>query len=282
MNLKNLTPLLLVAVKLVKFVKLFKSFKILGAAASTASYTLLFGWKEGLILMGVLAIHESGHWLAMKLVGLKTKGIYFIPFLGAALVPEETFENRKQEAIVALGGPVLGLATLLIFYPLLWATGQAIWQTAIALVLLIHLLNLLPIHPLDGGRIIKSIAFSFNRKVGLAVFILGALLGAYVLFHEDHWIAMIIIGFFFVVSAVFEVFPRNIDREIEIANQELDYAVDAKEEEKFKKRLSDLNRQKAILMGFGRMPLNLCLFVLVIYGSAIGMLIKVLYFGNAA
>jgi Zn-dependent protease len=45
---------------------------------------------------------------------------------------------------------------------------------------LINLINLLPIMPLDGGRIMKSIAYSIDSKVGL-VFLIVALVASVII-----------------------------------------------------------------------------------------------------
>ena len=67
--------------------KLFKSAKVVKAAlagASVAGYAWLFSIEFALMLIACLVVHEYGHVRAMKYFGIKTKGIYLIPF-GRAL-----------------------------------------------------------------------------------------------------------------------------------------------------------------------------------------------------
>jgi Zn-dependent protease len=65
--------------------KLFKSakvIKVLFAAGSLAAYSWLFSIEFAIALICCLVFHEYGHIKAMKYFGLKTKGIYLIPFVG--------------------------------------------------------------------------------------------------------------------------------------------------------------------------------------------------------
>ena len=75
-----------------------KAGKLLLALASFAAYVLLFTWQFAVIILGMLVIHECGHLRCMKHYGMKTRGIYLIPLLGAAVVAEDDFPSRRAEA----------------------------------------------------------------------------------------------------------------------------------------------------------------------------------------
>jgi Zn-dependent protease len=153
--------------------KAVKGTNLAMAAASAAAYSLIFSWKFALLLMLQLFVHEYGHVFAMKRTGMKVRGMYFIPFLGGLAVTEDAFTSRRQQAYVALNGPLWG--SLLCLAPLgLWAaTGQAAWAAVAAWWALINLFNLLPITPLDGGRAMNAFASSFSSGLGVAVGALG-------------------------------------------------------------------------------------------------------------
>lgn len=152
---------------LLKFGKSLKFGKAGLAVASAGAYSVLFSPEFAAILMISLFVHESGHIWAMKRYGIKTKGIYFIPFVGGAAVSESAFPSRKAEVVVALMGPIWGFGTALCCAGLYAATKHPLWAGASAWIALVNLFNLLPINPLDGGRVFKSIAFSMHSRLGI-------------------------------------------------------------------------------------------------------------------
>jgi len=165
--------LLSIGVKLAKVLKIGKFGLAIG---SMAAYAYIFSWQFAVLLMVSLFFHESGHIWAMKRCRLKTKGIYFIPFLGAAAVSEDIFKTRRDEVYIAIMGPIWGFS-LAIGTALIYVfTGNALFAAAAGWMAMVNLFNLLPINPLDGGRIMKSIAFSLNSKMGLVFLVVGVLL----------------------------------------------------------------------------------------------------------
>ena len=166
----------------VKFAKVAKVGKMGLAIGSMAAYVYIFTWQFAVLLMISLFFHESGHIWAMKRCGLKTKGIYFIPFLGAAAVSEGTFETRKNEAYIAIMGPIWGFALAVITLIGYYVTGNALFAASAGWMAMVNLFNLLPINPLDGGRIMKSIAFSIDSKMGLIFLVIGIIVSIFLTF----------------------------------------------------------------------------------------------------
>jgi Zn-dependent protease len=66
--------------------------------------------------------------------------------------------NAYVEALVGIGGPVLGSLGALVCLVLGWMTGSMIWFALASTGFLLNLFNLLPISPLDGGRIVGVIS----------------------------------------------------------------------------------------------------------------------------
>jgi Zn-dependent protease len=143
------------------------------AAASAATWSILFSWKFALAIMVQLFVHEYGHVHAMRKTGMKVRGLYFVPFLGALAVSQDAFTSRRQQAYVALNGPIWGSALALLPAGLWLWTGEATWAAVAAWWALLNLFNLLPITPLDGGRVMHSFAWSFSSSLGLAVSVAG-------------------------------------------------------------------------------------------------------------
>ncbi|MGB1291578.1 MAG: metalloprotease, partial [Pseudoalteromonas sp.] len=149
--------------------KVFKSAKVVKAAlagASVAGYAWLFTFEFALMLIACLVIHEYGHVRAMKYFGIKTKGIYLIPFVGGLAVSDEKITTRWQDVVISLMGPAFGLITSVLGVVLYYATEMEIFAGVAVLSALLNLFNLLPILPLDGGHVLKSISFSMRSWVG--------------------------------------------------------------------------------------------------------------------
>lgn len=162
--------------------------KIALAGASVAAYSVLFTWQFALILVAAIFIHEMGHVWSMRRCGMPVKGIYLLPFVGGVAVGQADAENRLSEAQnyeIAMMGPVFGLASvlpLLVGYAL---TGNDFLGASAAMVALINLFNLLPIFPLDGGRVLRALFASAGRGpmliamtlsvalTGVGLFVLG-------------------------------------------------------------------------------------------------------------
>ena len=170
-----------------------KAGKLLLALASFAAYAFLFTWQFAVIILGMLVIHEYGHLRCMKHYGMRTRGIYLIPLLGAAAVAEDNFPSRRAEATVALAGPLTGALLAAGTGLLYFATRNGAFAAAAAWMALINLFNLLPVVPLDGGRVVKSITCSIGSRTGLVAVIAGMLLGAVLAVTADLWIFVILI-----------------------------------------------------------------------------------------
>jgi Zn-dependent protease len=134
-----------------KFGKLFAS----GASmlVSLVVYAFIFGWRYAAGFIALLFIHELGHYLAARQRGLDVGLPTFIPFLGAWIELKDMPHNAETEAWVGLGGPLLGTVGAVACY-LLARTYDANWLLAVAYSgLFLNLFNLIPLSPLDGGRI---------------------------------------------------------------------------------------------------------------------------------
>jgi len=118
-----------------------------------------------LIVIVVLLIHETGHFTGMKMFGYRDVQMFFIPFFGAAVSGSEKNASSMQKAIVCLLGPipglVLGIASAILFYK----TKHEFYSSAASSFLFINGFNLLPFHPLDGGRFLDCVLLSRNPKI---------------------------------------------------------------------------------------------------------------------
>jgi len=169
-------------------------FLIFGALKTSLSmllmiwtYSWIFGWAFAAGLVLLIFVHEMGHVIAAKWLGLPVSAPLFIPFIGAAIIMKQSPRDAWTEALMAYGGPLAGCIGSWIC----WAIAlqlQERWIMAVASVsFVINLFNMIPVPPLDGGRICAAVSPWF-WIIGLV------LLGASVLyFHSINSIVILIL-----------------------------------------------------------------------------------------
>ncbi len=180
-----------------KVVKSFKVLKLVLAATTLATYGWAYGWPFAVGLVVGLSIHESGHVWAMRRLGIPTRGFYLIPFVGGMAVADSGFKSRWNALYTAAMGPMFGIVSLPIVYEAVRIPfGVPLAMNAISVIALMNLFNLMPIRPLDGGRMLSAAVFSVSRRAGIAFFALavvaGLAIGIY--FHISIMILIVAIG----------------------------------------------------------------------------------------
>ena len=166
--------------------------KILWAAASFLAYSYLFSWQFALLIIGSVFFHELGHIWAAKRCGMPVKGIYLIPFVGGVALINGEFKSQKDAMFVSIMGPVWGFALALAMACLYLIIRQPLIAGAASWIALINLFNLLPIYPLDGGRIITSIGFSIHSRLGLVLLGIGTLLCLVLVILAHIWLFLLL------------------------------------------------------------------------------------------
>lgn len=143
-------------------------------------------FAELLTLFAIVIIHELGHVAAARSFGWTVLRIELLPFGGVAETDDGGRSSAWQEAAVALAGPLQnGWMALVAF-----ALGRlGVWESDwcayfIEANVMIGLFNLLPILPLDGGKLMQALIsrwLPYYRTLvlcSLVGLLLGALLAA--------------------------------------------------------------------------------------------------------
>jgi Zn-dependent protease len=177
------------------------------AGLSFAAYAFLYNWRLALLIMISVGFHESGHIWAMKKAGIKTKGFYFIPFIGGIAIAEAQYSSYKQNVWVAIMGPVWGCLLALVTAGVYYYTKNSLFAIAAIWMAALNLINLVPISPLDGGQIMRSITFSINQTVGLVFLIFSFAISANIMFvlRIREWALIFIVGG---IELIFELYLR--------------------------------------------------------------------------
>ncbi len=128
---------------------------------------------ECLALFGIVLIHEFGHQLACRSVGGQTHDIILWPFGGVAYVTPPQRPGAQLWSIAA--GPLVNVALLPVFSLLWWAGYSANWMEILPnayryvvtlwyINTLLLVFNMLPIYPLDGGQILRSLLWFLSGR----------------------------------------------------------------------------------------------------------------------
>ena len=199
--------------------KLFKSVSVIKVAlfgASYASFAVLTDWRLGALLIAILVFHEYGHLRAMRSFGIKTKGMYLIPFVGGVAVGEKA-TTYWQEIYISMQGPVFGLYMTLLAWGAYYLTSWPLLGALASFSALINVFNLLPIYPLDGGHVIKAIAMSMSKTRSWVFLILFAGFGVICAF----WSGLYLLGFFSVIGALDLISAARTDRDKDVVPMNL-------------------------------------------------------------
>lgn len=162
---------------------------VLSLIAFLAAGTAQWDFEFVLLLVPVLLLHETGHWLAMRLFGYRNLRMFFIPFFGAAVTGRHFNVAGWKKALVSLAGPAPGmlLATALAFAGI-WFDLPGL-EKAVVVTLILNGINLLPFVPLDGGWYLNSVLFCRHAvlEVGFKLFAVLGLLFASVRTDDRIW-----------------------------------------------------------------------------------------------
>lgn len=164
---KLFAPLIFVLFMILKFGKILLSLLKFGKFGSLLTmlisvwvYSYSFGWPFAIGFVLLIFIHECGHAFVLKKEGIPCGLPVFIPFVGALISMKGLPRDAWVEAKVGIGGPLFGslAAGLLLLFnlclqepiPLLFALAQTGF--------LLNLFNMLPVTPMDGGRIVGAVS----------------------------------------------------------------------------------------------------------------------------
>ena len=156
---------------LLKFVKIST---LLTMLLAVWAYAMLWGLPFAVGFVLLIFVHEMGHVVVLRHQGIHAGAPVFIPFVGAVIAMKSLPRNAYVEALVGIGGPVLGSLGALACLIVAWIADSLFWYALASTGFLINLFNLIPISPLDGGRIVGVISrwlWAVGYAIGIVVFL---------------------------------------------------------------------------------------------------------------
>jgi len=179
-------------------------FEIQGRSRSYSS----MGWNvaEYLALFAIVTFHEFGHALACRQVGGRANRIVLWPLGGVAYVDPPPRPGATLWSIAA--GPLVNVVLLPVLGGLYYFGRSADWaatmpdiyrlvRAVFAIDFGLLIFNVLPVYPLDGGQILRSLLwFVMGRANSLMAAAIIGILGAlgfiaWALYEQDAWLGLI-------------------------------------------------------------------------------------------
>ncbi len=188
------------------------------------------GLLTSLLFFGSVLLHELAHSIVAQREGIPVKSINLFIFGGVAQITREP-KTAGSELRITLAGPATSLALAVLFalaYQLdsriPYLAAPSIWLARINLML--GLFNLIPGFPLDGGRVLRAVAWkltgSFQQATRIATGA-GQLIafgfmafGAMFLFRGDFFngLWLIMIGWFLQNASAASMAQTNLEQRL--------------------------------------------------------------------
>ena len=193
------------------------------------------------IIMLFAIIHECSHLVAGILLNMKVKRVTLMPMglsVEFALKTEDYNEKilkankiEIKRLVVAIAGPLVNL--LIMFIVILIGKDTAFNMVIIYSNLLIALFNLLPIYPLDGGRILKSILsllcnkqkanIYMNKISNIILFIITFVFSLLIYYYKNIGIVLITIYLWYIVLKENRIYNMKLRIHKLIMNKNSEY-----------------------------------------------------------
>jgi Zn-dependent protease len=151
----------------------------LSVALFMAVGAVVFGAQFALILLVVIAIHEAGHYFAMRAFGYRNVQMLALPLVGGVTVGHEAHPRATHRAWMSMMGPLPGIVIGWVLLVAAMAGGGSEWLMQAAFAFLaVNYLNVVPVPPLDGGHIVQAMLPARWYGLRIAFLVLACVIGA--------------------------------------------------------------------------------------------------------
>ena len=156
---------------------------------------VVFRNESILMCFAFCILHELGHLTAMIMFRERIKKIT-LGYFGMKIECSGTIMPVLSETVIAAAGPSVNLILAVLFYLLNL-------KTAAEINIGLALFNLLPVKPLDGGRILSSfLSDRAMRTVGITVGVVLSFLGAATAIYTKSNFLILIVSLYVLIGVI--------------------------------------------------------------------------------
>lgn len=174
--------------------------------------SLLTGmFKDILIYLYLIITHEFGHLLMGKYFGWKTNGIYIYPYGGCTKFNIDINKSIKEEFIVLIFGPIF--QSIFTFILIMFLKNDKYINMVISYSISLLIFNLLPIYPLDGGKLLNLFfnkVISYKKSFLLSIFSSMIIIFLIIVFSIKYNLNLnFILVFIFIFTKIIEEYKKR-------------------------------------------------------------------------
>ena len=161
-------------------------------ALAVAAAMYFWGVAYGLALIVAVVIHEFGHVAAFRVCGHTDARFRLIPLMGGVAISNSAPASADKAFFITLMGPAINLGPMVLCFALAemiftaeftselpYIIGSYIYVQGLVFAAL-NFFNLLPLWPLDGGKLTQRLVYTFapdlTRQVSIAMTVLAVAL----------------------------------------------------------------------------------------------------------
>lgn len=165
-------------------------------------------FKNFFFFLSIIIIHELGHLMMGLILGWNVEKICLYPYGGVTKFNEDINRQIKEELLILLAGPLTQIIYLMI--------GKSFFHDSIFIYynLSILIFNLLPIYPLDGGRIINLFfnyffPFRFSYYLSITISFIMSFLFIFISLKKGYTLNIILMFLIVIFKTIEELRKRN-------------------------------------------------------------------------
>lgn len=115
------------------------------------------GWSIAVGFVVCMLVHELGHVFAAMYYRIPATAPIFIPGMGALILTRKNSASAFDDAVVGIAGPLFGTIASAVCWGLFGLTRDPHFLVMGLFGFFMNLFNMVPVYPLDGGRIAGAV-----------------------------------------------------------------------------------------------------------------------------